>query len=190
VKRRRLLPLCLLAALVGVPSWVSAETTVPLDLQIELLRKVVRFERGFSQRVGAEVRVMVVVRSANSDSVRAAAQVEKALEHAHEIVGKPIKIIGHSYSSADALKKAIGQASATVVYLTPGFEGELGAIAQALVGVPAITVSTDGDQVDQGAVLGFELVAARPRIALNFAQAKRQGLDFNSDLFRLARVVK
>jgi hypothetical protein len=167
-----------------------AETTVPLDLQVDLLQRVIRFERGLPGRAGAQVNLAVVSRSGNSGSEKTAAQLAKALEKVTELAGKPTKVTTISVANAGALKQAIGSGSLHIVYLAPGFEKDLAAIAAALEGQPVITLSTDGDQVDAGAVMGFELVSAKPRIVLNLGQAKKQGLDFNSDLFRLARVVK
>jgi hypothetical protein len=171
----------------GSPTW--AETTVPLDIQVDLLSKVVRFERGFVERAGAEVHVLVVDIPSNSGSKQAAKQLALALGHT-EVAGKKMKVIPHHYTSPDALKKKVESERAQIVFLTPGFEAHVKGIASSFEGVHVITVSTDGDQVQAGVVLGFEVVSSRPKIAINLVQAKRQNLDFNSDLFRLARVFK
>jgi hypothetical protein len=185
---RRLLPASLAFVLsASAPAaLVHAETTVPLELQVDLMRRVVRFERGFASRAGEQVKFLLVTPGKGT----AAPQLGKALEDAKEIAGKPIRISTHRFSTAAALKGAVAKEGAQIVYLSPGLEAEMSAIAAALGGVPVITISTDGDQVERGAVLGFELVSARPKIVLNLGQARRQGLDFNSDLFRLARIIK
>ena len=175
---RRLIGIAtMLGALCAAASSAWCETMVPLDLQVELLRKVVRFERGFVERAGGQVTILLVVRGGDPNSERAGAQLARAFENAKEIAGKPIKVVRQGWSSAASLKKAVAAANAQLVYLTPGFEAEAGNIAGALAGVAAITVSTDGEQVDHGIVLGFELVSARPKIALNLGQAKKQSLD-------------
>lgn len=168
----------------------SADTTVPLELQVDLLRRVVRFERGFAARAGAEVKILVVSRPGDAESERSAATLGKALESARDIAGKPLRVVTHSYSGAAALKKAAQGAGAQIVCLAAGLEGELEAIAAALATLPVLSVTTDGDQVGRGAVLGFALVSARPKIILNLPQARRQGLDFEADLLRLARVLQ
>ena len=179
-----------LAALLASPTAARAETTVPLDLQVDLLWKVVRFERGLLDRAGPKVTLMLVLRPGNATSSRSGAQLEKALERVKEIGGKPVRIVLHPYTSIPALKAAVAAEGAQLVYLTPGFDTDVPVMAGALAGVPVITIATDGDQVERGVILGFELVSAKPRISLNVGQAKRQGLDFNSDLFRLVKVVK
>jgi hypothetical protein len=179
-----------LAALLSVAGASRAETTVPIDLQVDLMQRVLRFERGLAGRAGAQVNLAVVARSGNAGSEKVAGQLSKALEKVTEIAGKPVKLSTLSFTNAGALKQAVASKGLHLLYLAPGFENDLQAIAAALDGVAVITLTTDGDQVDAGAVLGFELVSAKPRIALNLGQAKRQTLDFSSDLFRLARVLK
>lgn len=195
----RIIPINHITQLIQIAAWslcialvqtgvAHAETTVPVDLQIDLLRKIVKFERGFSGRVGGQVKVVVVV--GGSDGERTASQLGKALENVPDFAGKPAKVIVYKYTAAPALKSLVASEGAQVVYLTPGLEAELATIASVFEGVPTITVTTDGDQVEKGAVLGFELASARPKIVLNLAQAKKQGLDFSSDLFRLARLIR
>jgi uncharacterized protein DUF4154 len=185
-----LVPRRLLVALLAVSSPALADSEVPPDLQVALLKKVVRFERHFDDRTGGELQVLVVVRRGDGSSERAAGQLGKALEGIREIAGKPIKVSVIRYSSPGSVRTAVLGAGAKLVCFTPGLEADIAGIAGALVGVPAITVGADGADVDLGAVLGFELVSARAKIVVNVGQARRQGLDFNSDLFRLARVVR
>ncbi len=168
----------------------AADVEVPAELQVALLRKVVRFERGFVERAGAAVVLLLVVRAGSERSERAAAQLGKALEDVRDLAGRPLRVDVVRYETPAALRAAALGGRAALVCLTPGLDGEVGAIAGALDGVPAITVGADGADVDRGAVLGFELVSARPKIVINVGQARRQGLDWNSELFRLARVVK
>jgi hypothetical protein len=157
---------------------------------VALLRKVVRFERGFVARAGDLVTVILVIQQGKPDSERAGLQLGKALISAGDLAGKPLRVITHQYANASGLRQTVAQEGAELVYITPRFEAEMPAIATALEGLTVMTICTDGEQVNRGAVLGFELVSARPRLALNLGQAKKQGLDFDSDLFRLVRVVK
>lgn len=185
---RRGLSLALLLTLLLAARYAWADASVPVDLQVDLVRKLVRFERGFAGRVGGTVVVLIVTRPTQPASARAAAQVQEAFERAPDLAGKPVKIVKHSFSTTAALRQV---AEGThLVFLTPGFEGEMAAIAQSFSGLPAITVGTDSELVAKGAVLGFELIASKPKITLNLGQARRQALDFSSELFRLANVIQ
>ena len=173
----------------GAARAVQAET-VPLELQAELIKKVVRYERGFLTRSGAQIDVLLVVRAGDSGSERAAAQLAPVLRAMHDIAGKPVVVFLHHYTTAAELREAIVSQGAELVYYTPGLESEVAAIAAKLEGVPAITVASESGEVDRGAVLGFELVSARLRISINLGQARRQRLDFNSEILRLSRVIR
>jgi hypothetical protein len=175
--------------LVGTGAPARADTTVPLDVQAELLCKVLRFERGLVERAGPEIHMILVDLPGNPKSGHAAKQLTQALGHA-QVAGKKVRVIRHHYTSPDELKRAIVSERAQVAILTPGFAAQLPRIAAGLVGIRVITMSTDADLVPLGVVLGFELVSSRPKIAINLTRAKQQNLDFNSDLFRLAKVFK
>jgi len=186
---RKILPIVF--ALVVASAEAGPDDLVPPDLQVALLKKIVRYERGFVERTRAQVNLLIVVRAGSDGSERAAVQIGKAFEDSGGGgAAPPIRVTVHRFSTPATLRNAILGAGASIVYLTPGVTPDVEAIAFALEGLPAITVAEDGADVDRGAVLGFELVYARPKIVINVGQARRQGLNFNSDLFRLARVVK
>ena len=63
-------------------------------------------------------------------------------------------------------------------------------IAHALDGVPLVTVASVDTYVADGAILGFEQVSGRPRMVLNLAQAKQQGVTFQSAVMKLMRIVE
>jgi hypothetical protein len=180
-----------LAVLLGIlavsAAPARAEMTVPLDMQAELLCKVVRFERGFIRRSGNAIRTLLVDLPSDPKSKLVAKQMTAELAR-HRVADKPLAITNHHFTSAVALRTAAEASGATIVYLAPGLDTHVKEIAAAFEGLAVITVSADGDQIASGIVLGFELVASRPRIEINLAQARKQKLDFNSDLFRLAKV--
>ena len=76
------------------------------------------------------------------------------------------------------------------IYLTPGLRGEVAAVARALEGVAVISVAAIDAYVSNGAILGFELVSGRPRMVLNLAQAKKQGVAFRAQVMKLMRIVE
>ena len=180
--------LLLIASSFVLASHAFAEMTVPVDLQLDLMKRVVRFERGFVARVGGQVKVVIVTKTGNAASERAGTQLKTGLEHAPEIAGKPVVVVMQAFTNAAGLRRAAE--GAAIVYLTPGLESDTAAIGAAFAGAPIITISADGEAVASGAVLGFELFSSRPRIVLNMGQATRQTLNFSSDLARLARVIQ
>lgn len=192
---RRLRLAMWLAAFVLAPQLTGAhgaadEVSVPSQLQVELLGRVVRFERGFAGHAGTPARVTIVVRPGNVESSRFAAQLGAQLGHTADLAGRTVEVATVEYASAGALATAVRGDGTAIVYLSAGLGGEVSGIASALAGRGVLVVSAVGADVDRGAVLGFELVSSRPRIIVNVPRAREQHLDFNANLLRLARVVE
>jgi len=163
---------------------------VPVDLQIELLGRVARYERGFARRSAEPVRVLVVVRSSSAESLRVAAQLTAAMARAHTLGGRTLVVTRHDYRNEGALGAVLARGGVDVLYVAAGLGDAVPAIVHAVGTRNVITVSAVGSDVDHGMVLGFELAASRPQIAVNITHARTQQLDFSAQLLRLARVVR
>ena len=168
---------------------LADELSVPVELQVELLDRIVRYERTFASE-STPVRVLVVSRANSPESVRVSAQLIARLRHTGRLGGRPTTSQATRFAGASALAAEVRASTARIVYLAPGLGGDASAIAAALAGLGVITVSSVGADVDRGVVLGFELVSARPRVAVHLGAARAQHLQFNAQFLRLARVVR
>jgi hypothetical protein len=166
------------------------EVTVPATLQVQLLGRVVRYERSFAARPTEPAHVLIVVRARSPESLRIASQITSALSQSPQLGGRNVTVGRVDFVSAAALRAEVERSHATIAYLTAGLAGEIEGIAAALSGLSVMTVSAVGGDVDHGAVLGFELASSRPQIAVNLGTASDQGLQFSAQLLRLARVVR
>jgi hypothetical protein len=192
LKPMRSCALVLFAVLVAMSAGLAHgdEVRVPADLQVELLGRIVRYERSFAARTSETAHVMVVSRPRDAESQRVAAQLAAAITGSLELGGRRATVARSEFSSAAAMRAEVEQSGAAIVYLAPGLSHEMANIAAALAGIPVITVSAVGGDVDHGAVLGFELVSSRPQIAVNLGRATAQRLQFGAQFLRLARVVR
>lgn len=173
----------------GAMSTRAQDGSVPIELQVELLARVARYERGFAATPRVPAAVLVVTRPASPAAARVAGQIASHLARTREIAGRPVVVSFHEHTSAAALRALVERDRIAIVYFTSGLETEIPAIASALAGLAVITVSAIGSDVDRGAVLGFELAASRPRIVVNTGRARAQRLEFHSQFLRLARIV-
>jgi hypothetical protein len=179
------------AALVGVSSAVRAQAAgVPADMQAELIAKLESYDRNFAARAGPVAHVLIVDRAGTPKSEVSAADMKAALARVERIGGVPHQDSVVAYTTADALAQRCRDEQVAVVYLTPGFDDDIDAIKGALSTVSVLTIASDADYVPRGVVLGFELVSGKPRILLNFEQARRQKVDFSSELLRLMKVLR
>lgn len=179
---------CVVAVSIVTPGVRAEEVTVPVGLQAELLAKVAAYDKNFRARAGDVARVLVVVKSGDGDSERSAAVMLRALSGAADVGGLRHQEVLIRWSDAAALATQCRQRSAAIVYLTAGLRDEIPAIARSLDGVDLLTVAAVGDYVPRGAVLGFGVVAGKPKIFVHLAQARRQHVALSAEALKLMKV--
>jgi hypothetical protein len=167
----------------------AEERMVPLELQLQLLSRVVRYERSYEAQA-TPARLVIVHRVGDAESARRSAQLRALLQDNPVLGARHLQVSAQEFSTAGALRGIVEHDGLSVVFLMPGLSDSMTEIAEALAGRNVITVSALGGDVDHGAVLGFELVSSKPRIAVNLSRARAQGLQFNAQLLRLVRVVR
>jgi hypothetical protein len=168
----------------------AAGAPPPPTVQAELLVKLVGYDKNFAARAGDRVHVYILVKSGNAESSRIASQMRSALGdfdtiaellHDEEIV---------AFKNASTLAASCKRNHVAIVYLGPGFEDDIAAIAKALDDVDVLTVGSAANYVPEGVVLGFDLQESKPRLLLNIAQARKQHVAFTPAVVRLMKVVE
>jgi hypothetical protein len=191
--RRRVSVLCTVllvaAAFLAAPSGQADELEVPIALQVDLLGRVVRFERNYVARSGGSALVVVVAKGDEAASVRAAALASAAIAQLGKLGARRASVTIQTFSSPAALRSASREAD--IVYLMPGFSrADLLAIAATFVDSTVLTVGASDGDAENGATLAFALEGSKPRIIVNLRQARAQRLDFSAQFLRLARVIQ
>jgi hypothetical protein len=178
------------AALCASRSGMAQVSSVPAEIQAELLSKLEGYDRGFAARAGDAARVLLVVKPGSTKSETSAEEMRSALGRIDRFAGLPHQETIVPYPGAQALAQRCRADKIAVVYLTPGFDDELEALRVALADDNVLSLGAVSDYVPKGIVLGFELASGKPKILINLEQAKRQGVNFSSDVLRLMTVYR
>lgn len=176
------------AAGVGWPgdAW-ALEPDVPMRLQVDLLNRVIPYDRNFGSRVHGELTVAVVTDDNDTDSMRTGAQLIATLDGRATLGGFRLRVVQHNFTDVAMLTQKCRQSQAGIVYVTPGIRVDT--VASALTGLGVLSVGMLPDQVKAGLVLGFGVRSGKPRLLVNLSQARRQQVDFRADFLRMAEVV-
>ena len=185
----RLLVLIHALALTSLSAFAE-DISVPVALQMELLDRLLWYERGLQKSPKVPLTVLIVSRAKDNESVRAAGQLAAQLARMKSLGGRELAQQRLVYESPEQLKRVVAEQRTYLVYFAPGFEDVLPKIAEQLRGTRVLTVSALGGDVERGAVLAFELASSKPRVVLNLSRARAQQLDFSAQLLRVARVVQ
>lgn len=180
--------LMLLGVLVCVDSF--AESAVPLSLQARLLARLGPYDRNFKRRAGATAKILVVRHKGDDESAFEQASLVRALGELANIGGAPVQIEKAEFTDAESLAKRCRAERVAVLYLTRGLEADMPPLAAALANADILTVGTSARHAENGAVVGFALEQARPRIVINLPRARAQNVDFRTELLVLARLIQ
>jgi hypothetical protein len=167
----------------------SADSGVPLSLQVRLLARLGAYDRHFKARAGPLAKILVVSRKGDAESTFERVSLVKAFSEIRDIAGVPIQVAEAEFSDAEALAKRCRSERISVLYLTVGLEGELPRLTAALANTDLLTLGTTARHAENGAVVGFALEEARPRLVINLPRARAQSVDFRAEVLALARLV-
>jgi hypothetical protein len=182
----------LLAAALTLPasSAYAEDPAIPLQLQADLTAKLIEYAQTPSAQGLSVMRIGIVVRNGSVESQHFGTELKATFARMASIAGLPHEEAIVNWSNAAAFAEEVRRRQLFAVYLTPGMRGEIGAIARVLEGAPVISVAAVDSYVAGGAILGFELVSGRPRMVLNLAQARKQGVAFRAQVMKLMRIVE
>lgn len=168
----------------------SAETAVPLALQVRLLTRLGPYDRNFKSRAGQVVNVLVVRRKGDEESAFEQASLMRVLADVRDIGGLPVRVAEVEFSDAETLAKRCRAERIAVLYLTHGLEEDTPRLTAALANGDILTVGTSARHAENGAVVGFALEEARPRLVINLPRARAQNVDFRAEVLALARLIQ
>lgn len=166
----------------------AEEVPVPVGLQAELLAKLAAYDKNLPARAGPRLHVLILSKPQIPESMRVAAQMQKALEQIPTIAGLPQDTQIAAYTTAEDLAIMCRSKRVAILYVTPGFDGDVGAIAKNLEGVDVLSVAAVASYVPKGIVLGFDLVSGKPKLVVNLTHARLQKVAFKADVLKLMKI--
>lgn len=180
-----------LAVILSFASPAAAEGgEIPAGVLAQLLSKVPAYDHGFRERAGKVVQVLILTNPDEPESVRAAALMQSALLRESSIAGLPQQSHIYAFQNAEALAVEVKRRQVTIVYVTSGFSHTLDVVCRALEPLGVLTMTTVSEYVERCVVVGFQLLAGRPKILVHLKHAQRSGVRFRSELLELAKVYR
>jgi hypothetical protein len=186
----------IIGALVALPlffAWGASgadEIPVPLDLQAQLLSKVLTYDRSLASRAGDRVRMLLVGKPSDPTSMPGIRQMRQALGALDTLGGMQHEEDVIEFTTPANLAERTKNGRFSVVYLGSGFHGDVENIRAALEPFAVLTVSANPEDVSRGIVLGFDLVSGRPKLVLHLTQGRKQRIDLSSDALKLMRIIE
>ena len=186
--RRVWLTATALLALTAVAPCFAEEMTAPANIQARILTLLVANERNFAKRASHEVVIHLVEVPGDHDSQHAVQQMRAKLADMGDLDGRRIQVEIVQFADAQSLVASSRAKNVNALYISPGMGNHVAAIARALGGTGILSFAAVESYVQLGAVVGVSIISGRPKMSINLAQARSQGLDIPSAILALAKV--
>ncbi len=175
------------------PSRSIAEALVPAGLQAAIITRLLGYDRALKTRATTAVVVIgVVVKRSERSSAEAGQEIRQAFVALRnpEVQGLPLRLASHSFDDVAGLRRWLTEARVSLLYVTPGLEGEVDGIGRACAdaGIPA--VSPVRSYVERGLAVGVVLKGDRAGILVNLPVARAEGMDLDPKLLSLSEVIR
>jgi YfiR/HmsC-like len=192
IGRRRLSLGCFAALATSAlsrPGWAE-EAPVPVQRQSELLVRIAAYDRNLPARAQGTARVLIVMSDSDADSRGQAASMDVALTRAGHIAGLPVVVATAPLTAGDAIASRCKAEHVSIVYVTQGLDALVGGLVASLDGGDILSVSALPRYVQQGIVLGFDLVSGNPTLLFHLTRARKQNVAMDPKVVQLMQVYR
>lgn len=183
----------LLLIVFPVSTGFAEEMPVPIEVQVPLIMKILTFDRNFEQNFETDVTIGIVYVPGDSSSLEVRDHLSSWLEQSADktLKTRPVKYISVAYNTKSELEQAITSHNVNLLYITPGNSEHLNTLLTISQTNQIITVTGVPGYVEQGVSIGLGLKEnQKPKIQINLASSKSEGVAFEAKLLKLAEVIR
>lgn len=165
---------------------------VPIDVQVELISKILTFDRALRPRNGDTIIVAVLYQKMFRPSNTAKMDfLDFAVSGKLRVFGGlPYKILTFEITSTLQEIDPVKLNMIDVLYVSPLRSVDMDDLQTSTRRRKILTVTGVPEYVERGLALGIDMKGQKPQILINLPAAKAEGADFSSRLLNLARVIR
>jgi hypothetical protein len=165
---------------------------VPIEQQVPLLAKILSFDRNLAKRAENEIVFAIVYQKKFRKSYDAKINFEETVGRLSltKVDSLPIRFISIDISDDTNLSTALEKNGVNVLYMAPIKAIKIDEITAMSRRLQISSLTGVADYVDKGVAVGIGAKGDRPEIIINLAAAKAEGINFNSQLLKLAKIIQ
>jgi hypothetical protein len=167
------------------------EMDVPIEQQLPLLLKILCFDRALKERVGDEIVFAVIYQKKYKKSLNVKEGLESNINKlvANKIDNIPISFMVIDMSDEIDLSSIIDNNHVDVIYVTPVKALNIESVTSVSRQKHIMTLTGISEYVESGIAVGIGAKGGKPQIMINLPSAKAEGIDFSSQLLKMAKII-
>lgn len=170
---------------------LSQSGSVPVNIQYALFVKILSFDRTLGAQARGEIVIGVVYEGNSMKSSDVKSKLVTAMEEAPaDVKGMPVRYMLMDLDVEQDVSLLVARHRPTILYVAPIRAAGIEAITTVSRAEKILTLTGVPQYVESGLAVGVGVNAERPQIIVNLPAAKSEGVDFDSQLLRIARVIQ
>jgi hypothetical protein len=161
------------------------------DVMAAILLRALAYDRQFKARVGDAVTVGVVFLPSDAGSQAAKGEIVSALNAwaTRKLDGLPIGVVALPFVDVVGLGAAVRQ-GIDFLFVTRGLGAKLEDIQKVSRAARIPTLAYERDFVERGLAVAVIVVSGKPKLVINLAGSRSEGMDMPATVLQLAEVIK
>jgi YfiR/HmsC-like len=178
----------LLCLTIGPTQNVAAGETVSIDTRAKRLIGALNYLSKYSNSESPEFNLAIVYskgvpKSVAEKAVKAFKKVAKG-----KIKGKQTNISIVEFIDETSFKSKLKMAKAHAIYVTAGNDGIIPKILVITRAQDILSMGATESHISKGITLGFDMVAGKAKIIINYGGSKNEAVEFSSQLLSVSDV--
>jgi len=176
-------------SVVAAPAVVDS-MPVPMEHQVNLILKILTYDRNLESRSGPDVRIGIVYFASDPGSVRARNEIADVLQRFGDrtVNRLHVRYTPVEFVSETQFESAVKAAQINMLYITPGNTRNIDAVVRLSQRQKILTATGVPQYVERGIAVGIDITP--PNIMINLPSSKAAGSQFDASLLHIARIVR
>ena len=170
----------------------SQEMATPTSTQIPLFMKILSFDRNLKSRVGSEIVIGVVYQSKFRSSYNTQTEfIGLMLDPSfRKVENLPVRCVSLDLDEDSNFDSTLVNESVDMLYISPLRTIEMKDLIAHTREKHLLTFTGVPEYVENGITVGIGTKGEKPEVLINLTAAKTEGVDFNSQLLKLAKIIQ
>ena len=168
------------------------EIEVPANVQFALLQKILAFDRNLKERAGDEIVIGILYQSNFRSSLNFKDELATVIKKSEidQLLNLPIRYVAIELEAKTNLGELAAKHNLDIFYVAPVRAVDMKTITTVSRGRKILTFTGVPAYVEAGITVGIGTKGDTPRIIINLPAAKAEGVEFNAQLLKLAKVIE
>ena len=188
---KRFVSLLILLSLFSSVS-LAQEMPVPVDIQYQLLLKILTFDRNLHSRTGDTLVIGIVHQKYFRTSLNVKEELMQIFDASDtpEIDSIPVACVPLPIQTLTGFDSLLAQTKIDIIYIAPLRGVDVSTLASICQSRNIVTFSGVPEYMDYGATIALDTQGDNPKILINLNAAKKIGVNFNSQLLKLSKIIE